>query len=940
MSEELIDVENDIKPLETNEQTQNSPLELTTKNNQTTSAGVEEFDFALPARSVNNKNMVIDDISKYTYPTQMTNPYDRENWTISTDHCYARPWNWRPETSFLRPTKTLFIPKPIIGRRKSTNPLAPLQDIEDIPKVRWKNVKKHAASARVDQIDEDWEEKILKVNWTPTQNRIFNSMVNILNMFNLAKLAQTGVQNEPLLRRTVIDKAVQRVRRLLATVSWDTKLTQWLHQILIDNLNSNYLGNYIDILQTLKSKLPTFVDKMMYGPNSSIRMGPLNVASMYPLLERPWDPVASSLLQDKPKKLPGNPIIILVPTAPIMSKRINKWIKLFSHLATVVTISTNFGSAAHRMTMTNCVDQLFSMTRGKIQDVRLDYPGRHIVLLGFNAGGTLALQVAQVEPVLCVISLGFSLLTAEGKRGEPDDNLLELQCPVLFVIGQCSNTSLQEDVEDLRERMRVETGLIVVGSADDYLRVNKKKKKSEGITQSIVDRCVVDEVGEFISGIILSPYPPQIRQSPTHISPDAVMKKGKIERKRYNSNTSSLDSEPPSPTPRISRPGLNNSPTNLGRPPGSKSKSRLEMKWAQQIAQGTTLPSSPSSSPPPHYPTINTPDTSSNDSSLPDKQLPPPKKSRMQAYGFNRSVMQGSNLSTLLQGGIKTIPPSQPKPSTSGIKVLENVTLNSSTTAKLISNSGRTIDLSKITVINSVKGGNTAVGNVLLLPDGKLKTVHTSIKGNGGTPILLPLSPQRGAVKPNRGKYITAKRQLLGTKPPRPVKKPIYMPTSNMQPTLPPPTNLTTQDIMDLPIIFADDNQILESNLPTELPTSSSSLSGRVTPKIITSHTPAKFMLVNKQTVSPVPSSESLPEKARSSPLVELIDLENEIEATAVPKPNLATSDVKNITIIPKNSGDTFEFPQEGGVLKRSSSVIDITDEDPDYIPPKTLKIE
>lgn len=46
-------------------------------------------------------------------------------------------------------------------------------------------------------------------------------------------------------------------------------------------------------------------------------------------------------------------------------------------------------------------------------------------------------------------------------------------------------------MEDLRERMRVETGLIIVGAADDYLRVNKKKKRAEGITQSIVDRCIV-----------------------------------------------------------------------------------------------------------------------------------------------------------------------------------------------------------------------------------------------------------------------------------------------------------------------------------------------------------------------------------------------------------------------------------------------------------------
>lgn len=93
------------------------------------------------------------------------------------------------------------------------------------------------------------------------------------------------------------------------------------------------------------------------------------------------------------------------------------------------------------MTMTSCLDQLFSVTRGKIQDVKADYPGRHIILVGFSAGATLALQLAQVESVLCVVSLGFSLLTAEGRRGEPDDNLLELQCPVLFVIGQCSNTS-------------------------------------------------------------------------------------------------------------------------------------------------------------------------------------------------------------------------------------------------------------------------------------------------------------------------------------------------------------------------------------------------------------------------------------------------------------------------------------------------------------------
>lgn len=181
---------------------------------------------------------------------------------------------------------------------------------------------------------------------------------------------------------------------------------------------------------------------MMSASNSN-RLSLLSYENLYPLLKRPWDPVALSLIQDKPKKLPGNPVIVVVPSTPISSKRMLKWINLLSTLSTVITIPSNYGGAAgHKLTMMNCVDQMFVMTRNKIQDLKSDYPGRNIVLLGFGFGATLALQLAQVEQVLCVVCVGFSLISAEGKRGEADDNILEVQCPVLFVVGQCSNTSM------------------------------------------------------------------------------------------------------------------------------------------------------------------------------------------------------------------------------------------------------------------------------------------------------------------------------------------------------------------------------------------------------------------------------------------------------------------------------------------------------------------
>ena len=98
--------------------------------------------------------------------------------------------------------------------------------------------------------------------------------------------------------------------------------------------------------------------------------------------------------------------------------------------------------------------------------------------------------------------LGFPSISLSGNRGALGDALLDIKTPTLFVVGEKSTLSNSDDIEYLRERLSVETGLIIVGSADNNLRMSKRKKRQECVTQSMVDQSIMDEIREFLAGIL------------------------------------------------------------------------------------------------------------------------------------------------------------------------------------------------------------------------------------------------------------------------------------------------------------------------------------------------------------------------------------------------------------------------------------------------------
>jgi regulatory NSL complex subunit 3 len=383
--------------------------------------------------------------------------------------------------------------------------------------------------------DEDWSAKILKYGWGPKHNKLFDQIVKILDYDRLARLA--NVENkryEAVQRRVTIDKSADRMRKALASVSWDTSMIQWIHGLLMEYLPPSYLAAYLDIMQTLKAKLPSLVDKMIFW-----KPGNVNQDLLAPILKHPWHPA----LTNKYRKLPGNALLVVLPSAaPRMtaqSSRIQKLYTLFTTMAPMLPVQLPINNLiAQKQSLQSVSEQMVAITRTKIQELKAENPDRRLILIGMSSASALAMQVALVEQISGVVCFGFSYNTVHGVRGQVDDALLDVSTPVQFIIGQNSARSNEEEIEFFREKLTAPTSTVVVGSADDYLRVSKTKRRLEGVTQEMVDNMIVDEIADFATKCLQRPLPPR---------PKNVIVNSKIDsstgqpRKRKTSNNADGD---------------------------------------------------------------------------------------------------------------------------------------------------------------------------------------------------------------------------------------------------------------------------------------------------------------------------------------------------------------------------------------------------------------
>lgn len=325
------------------------------------------------------------------------------------EHSYSR--DWRPTDKTML-TRTLLVHKAPQCPSCHIHPVASDNnhdegiELDDSPSPPLRSNDQERSHIGIDTItelaarikntnaeDEDWEAAVNKTGWSGLQNLVFDKTARILTADRLARMAHMGQAQEIVLRRIDIDKAVQRMRQAMAIVHWDPKITQWLHGLLMDCLPPSYLAAYLDIMQTLKAKLPALVDKMVSGRSLGTAHELMQAA-----LKPPWQPTVKSKL----RKIPNNPLVVIVPSSVSPRRNVSRisgreqhWISLFSTMGTVipVTVPETFATGENRSSISTIMENLVTISRAKLQEVRKEYYHRPILLVGFNAGAAIALQV-------------------------------------------------------------------------------------------------------------------------------------------------------------------------------------------------------------------------------------------------------------------------------------------------------------------------------------------------------------------------------------------------------------------------------------------------------------------------------------------------------------------------------------------------------------------
>lgn len=170
------------------------------------------------------------------------------------------------------------------------------------------------------------------------------------------------------------------------------------------------------------------------------------------------------------------------------------WAERLATLGRVVTLDYPYMLAGSRRP--DPLPKLIEAHRDSLARARR--PGEPVVLIGKSMGSRVGCHVSLEEHVSAVVCLGYPLVSASKTKALRAEVLARMTTPVLFVQGTRDALCPLDVMSTARAAMTAKNELLVIDEGDHSLEVTAGRRKREGITQSDVDRDVLEAIAHFV----------------------------------------------------------------------------------------------------------------------------------------------------------------------------------------------------------------------------------------------------------------------------------------------------------------------------------------------------------------------------------------------------------------------------------------------------------
>uniref|UniRef100_A0A915BU82 KAT8 regulatory NSL complex subunit 3 n=1 Tax=Parascaris univalens TaxID=6257 RepID=A0A915BU82_PARUN len=336
---------------------------------------------------------------------------------------------------------------------------------------------------------------------------VASKMLDVILAEYAAELATEHVIGSASIQYNIMVKNSYRLKDSIPIFTKEKRNTaKWAHKMLIERLPLPILATYVNMLRFCRTTGRSLIDLLVREETSDNKLKTMNSRIAEFIFVKVREPQTAAISRTLNKR--RIECVYVIAVSPSISYA-DCHSKERSHEYMFKTLLPNVVGKVEQLRITLPMNSKFSACEvaefaidtvaKKVTEVRRQHPDMRIVLAGWGTSCVINHQVVNVvSNVSAILNFAFPLKTAEGMRGDVDDDILLTYCPSLFIVGEEAIDCDVREIQRMAYRMKTPAGVIVIGSADSNLHVSILRLCVERFTQRTVERALLDDIVDFL----------------------------------------------------------------------------------------------------------------------------------------------------------------------------------------------------------------------------------------------------------------------------------------------------------------------------------------------------------------------------------------------------------------------------------------------------------